>query len=120
LAPWREIASRKGAKTGPDFFLAFKSPNVLGSRLSEKLADHALLFLIFNTSEQLRAEPCDCLWLVERQVIVDFASRKMAGLTSRLKDWPNLSLKVGFFVVEAKEKVAEFCAPALELPSFVW
>ena len=71
-----------------------QSPNVVGLRLSEKLADQALLFLIFDTGKQFLAESGDCLWLVERHLVVHLASRKMAGLTSRLKDWLDLCVEV--------------------------
>lgn len=56
----------------------------------------ALLFFVFDTGKQFLAEPGDCLRLVKRQMIVDFATGKMAGLTSRLKDRLDLCVEVGF------------------------
>ena len=67
-----------------------------GSGLSEKLSNQTLLFFIFDSREQLCAEPGDCLRLVERQMVIDFASGKMTGLTSCLKDRLNLGLKLRF------------------------
>ncbi len=64
--------------------------------MGEKFADQALFFFVFDPGKQFLAEPGDCLWPVKREVIVDFASRKMAGLTSSLKDGLDLRIEVGF------------------------
>lgn len=61
------------------FLVRIQSTNVLGLRLTEKLADQTLLLLVFDPSEEFCAQPGDCLSLVEWQLIVDFASGKMAG-----------------------------------------
>jgi hypothetical protein len=51
----------------------------LGSRLSEKFADQALLFFVFDTGKEFLAEPVDCLGFVEWHRIVDTTALKMAG-----------------------------------------
>lgn len=66
-------------------------------RLGEEFADHALFFFVFDAGKHFLAEPGDRLGLVERHVIVDFATRKMTGLTAGLKNWFYLSVKGRFF-----------------------
>ena len=68
-----------------------------GSRLSKKLADHALFFLVFDAGKHFLAEPGDCFRPIEWQVIVDLASLKMARLASGLENRFYVSLKSRFF-----------------------
>src|SRR5712692_9238104 len=47
------------------------------SRLSQKLANQTLLFLVFNAREEFRAQLGDCFRLVEREFVVHLAVLKM-------------------------------------------
>ena len=49
------------------------------SRLVEEFADQALFLFVLDAREELCAETRDCLGLIERQLIVDFATLKVAG-----------------------------------------
>ena len=69
-------------------------PDALGSGLSEKFADQSLLFLVLDPCKQFLAEPGDRLRLVERHLVVNLPAWKMAGLTTRLKDYLDLGFKV--------------------------
>src|SRR6266404_1169169 len=65
--------------------------------LSEEFLDQTLLLLVFDPSKKLCAKPGDCLWFVERHLVVNLASRKMTRLTASLKDRFGLCLEVRLF-----------------------
>ncbi len=49
-----------------------------------------MFLFVFNAREEPCAESRDRFGFVERHLVVDLAALKMAGLTSDLKDGPNL------------------------------
>src|SRR2546426_4709581 len=70
---------------------------IRGLRLSEKRTHQVLFLFVLDAYEKFGAEPGYRLGLIERQTVVDFAARKMAGLTSGLKDRFDLGVKGRLF-----------------------
>jgi hypothetical protein len=56
--------------------------------------NQSLLFFILDAGEEFCSQPGDCLRLVEGHLFVNLSALEMAWLTTRLKDWFDVCLKV--------------------------
>ena len=65
--------------------------------LHKKLSNQLLLFLIFDSSEELGSQTLDCLWAIERQMRVHLSTTEVAGLAAGLKDGFDLGRKIYVF-----------------------
>jgi hypothetical protein len=62
--------------------------------LVKKFADELPFLFIFNAREKFGSQSDYCLGFVERHLLVNLATRKVAGLAFRLEDWFDLRLEV--------------------------
>jgi hypothetical protein len=65
--------------------------------LVEKLTYELPFLFIFNAREKFRSQSRYCLWFIERHLLINLPTRKVAGLALRLKNRFDLSLEVGFY-----------------------
>ena len=78
---------------GVDFVNAHQDANsaVSPRRLfREERPDDALLVLLLDTREQLCPQFGDCLWFIERQLLIHLATLKVTGLATGLKYRPDV------------------------------
>lgn len=79
------MGSREGARNSALLSFVFSS-DACELRLIQEFADELSFLFVLDAGEKLCAQSGDCLWFIEWHLVIDFAARKMAGLTSSLKD----------------------------------
>ncbi len=83
---------------------------------SKEDANQPLFLFVLDAGEKFRAQPGDCLRLVEGHSVVHFTAGEMTRLTPCLKDWLNLGRKSGFLVGEMVAAAGNFCAKERGVP----